>query len=137
MINLNSGSIGALFFVGLACAIALYVIGFTEVLTGTTALSIPFSIVGTIDPDNTFFGIVDVVTGWFGLTGGQTLNDMRIYSLILICFLLCMALIGVGWVINAPGNNFYKSHFDILYLLHRRGYRQIRQNCKVKRGIAR
>ena len=100
MINLNSGSIGALFFVGLACAIALYVIGFTEVLTGTTALSIPFSIVGTIDPDNTFFGIVDVVTGWFGLTGGQTLNDMRIYSLILICFLLCMALIGVGWVIN-------------------------------------
>jgi hypothetical protein len=90
------GSIGILFFVGLACAIAIYVIGFLEVLVNTDlALA-----VGTLVPDNDGFAVVNAVSGVLGLQGGVVINNMRIYGILLIVFILCMALIGVGWVIN-------------------------------------
>eukprot|EP01006_Ploeotia_vitrea_P034319 TRINITY_DN65737_c6_g1_i1.p1 TRINITY_DN65737_c6_g1~~TRINITY_DN65737_c6_g1_i1.p1 ORF type:complete len:905 (-),score=474.01 TRINITY_DN65737_c6_g1_i1:93-2807(-) len=68
------GAVGVLFSIGNAVAVALYIIGFCETL-------------------------VTQLFDHFTLTGDE-LNDTRIYGLLLLTLLLCMALIGVGWVIK-------------------------------------
>ena len=70
------GVIGVLFSVGQAIAVAFYLIGFAEALSSVLLTYNNFSLTG--DP----------------------LWDARVWSIIALCILLVMVLIGVGWIIK-------------------------------------
>jgi solute carrier family 12 sodium/potassium/chloride transporter 2 len=84
------GSIGVLFTIGNGVAVALYIIGFCELLTDN------------LGPD--------VMTG-------DTINDIRIFGMVLLIIILVMALIGVGWVIKMNLVLFALLSFAILTFL--------------------
>ena len=116
------GAIGALFTLGMCVACAMYVIGFCETLVDNFK-ACPNQFMTALDFNNGLYAnktcvevaymknltepealdggcsFCDESAVIMSLTGGK-LNDMRIYGIILITFLLAMALIGTGWVIK-------------------------------------
>ena len=99
------GTIGVLFFLGLCVAISMYVIGFCETLVQNFGVcpnmyNEATGLLSECDPDRVTFT-------FFGCTGPDTaamsackLNDIRVYGILLMGFLLIMALLGTGWVIK-------------------------------------
>jgi len=69
------GAIGLLFSLGMSVAVAMYVIGFCETLTS------------------------QLEDAGFSLTG-NTLNDVRVYGLVVLFINFVMAYIGTAWVIK-------------------------------------
>jgi solute carrier family 12 sodium/potassium/chloride transporter 2 len=88
------GTIGVLFFLGLSVAISIYVIGFCEVLVDN--LKVCPNVFNTTTGQ---LSICDPSLIKLTLTGDK-LNDVRIWGVILVSFILIMALFGTGWVIQ-------------------------------------
>ena len=98
------GTIGILFFLGLCVAISMYVIGFCETLVQNFGVCPnKYDALGQLtlcDPDAvklTFFGCNGPTTA---AMSACKLNDIRLYGIVMMVFLLIMALIGTGWVIK-------------------------------------
>eukprot|EP00943_MAST-04B_sp_MAST-4B-sp1_P005173 g5173.t1 len=98
------GTIGILFFLGLCVAISMYVIGFCETLVENFGVCPnKYDALGQLS----LCDASAVKLTFFGCTGPDTaamaackLNDIRLYGISMMVFLLIMALIGTGWVIK-------------------------------------
>ena len=88
------GTIGALFFLGLSVAVSIYVIGFCEVLVDNLKVC-----PNVRDLTTGELSICDPELVKLTLTGNK-LNDIRVWGVSLVAFILVMAMFGTGWVIQ-------------------------------------
>ena len=88
------GTIGALFFLGLSVAVSIYVIGFCEVLVDNLKVC-----PNVRDLTTGELSICDPELVKLTLTGNK-LNDIRVWGVSLVTFILVMAMFGTGWVIQ-------------------------------------